>query len=80
MLVDPPKLISDHPKLLAGPIFTSVPPLRSDSRFGGRKATAALGGSAAGSLAWAELVEEHEGSLRRILAVRGQPQKHRNRP
>lgn len=66
-LIDPPKLISDRPKLLAGPIFTSVPPLRADSRFGGRKGNGPLGGSAA-HLGWGDLIEEHEASLRRVLS------------
>jgi hypothetical protein len=56
-LLDPPKIISDKPQLLAGPIFTSVPPLRPDARYGGRKA---LGASAANHVAWSDLIEEHE--------------------
>lgn len=67
-LIDPPKLISDRPKLLAGPIFTSVPPLRADSRFGGRKGNGPLGGSAA-HLGWGDLIEEHEARCRPIHAV-----------
>mmetsp|Transcript_21630 Transcript_21630/g.70597 ORF Transcript_21630/g.70597 Transcript_21630/m.70597 type:complete len:729 (-) Transcript_21630:451-2637(-) len=62
-LVDPPALAAERPHLLGGPIFTSVPPLRSDSRHAGRKAAAA-GGGAGG---YSDLIEEHEASLRRLL-------------